>query len=73
MAQEEMNGEEAPAVADLPALIEKVESENQLLQVKNAHLLNLLTESCSNCQALAARVHEVDQLVVKSPSHVGSP
>jgi len=47
-----------------------VEAENQLLRVKNAHLLNLLTESCSNCQSLATTLHTLDQQV-KTRSSVG--
>ena len=86
---------DAPSAAELPAAVEKLESENQLLQIKNAvsasvarnlscgpaggltgharpialprspdpaqHLLNLLTESCSNCQSLSATLHTLDQ------------
>jgi hypothetical protein len=43
----------APADQELQGLVDKLEGENQLLQVKNAHLLNLLTESCSNCKRYA--------------------
>ena len=43
----------APADKELQGLVDKLEGENQLLQVKNAHLLNLLTESCSNCKRYA--------------------
>ena len=60
----------APSAAELPALAAKVEAENQLLRVKNAHLLNLLTESCSNCQSLATTLHTLDQQV-KAKNSVG--
>ena len=43
----------APADKELQGLVDKLEGENQLLQVKNAHLLTLLTESCSNCKRYA--------------------
>ena len=62
--------EGAPSASELPALAAKVEAENQLLRVKNVHLLNLLTESCSNCQSLATTLHTLDQQV-KATSSVG--
>ena len=60
----------ATSASELQALAAKVEAENQLLRVKNAHLLNLLTESCSNCQSLATTLHTLDQQV-KAKNSVG--
>jgi len=62
----------APADQELQGLVDKLEGENQLLQVKNAHLLNLLTESCSNCKSLSATLQKLDHEVARSPSKAGS-
>ena len=75
-----MPGDGELSAAELPAQVAKVEAENQLLRVKNAHLLNLLTESCSNCQSLSATLNTLDQQVTlttppaaAAPSHTHLP
>mmetsp|Transcript_24018 Transcript_24018/g.55806 ORF Transcript_24018/g.55806 Transcript_24018/m.55806 type:complete len:85 (+) Transcript_24018:38-292(+) len=48
---------------DLKEMIESITAENQALQLHNAHLLNLLTESAANAERLDLTLQDLEKKI----------